>query len=219
MKKILILLFLTSLFSFNPVKAEQEEYRLIKIVDGDTFYIDFNANGQPDADEKVRVNGIDTFEVKMSDKLNEQMVSYKLTPNEALGLGFYAKEYANKNLLGKYVSVKYTAENKYDSHKRHLVSISYPAKNGQYKDYAKEVLKEGLSVVYRKSNLADDLKQYENSDKMKKHIKNSHELNLVLLNKNTNKYHQVNCKNIKNSNNLELVNDIPQNAEKAKCCN
>lgn len=219
MKRILILLFLTSLLCFQPVKAEQEEYTIIKVIDGDTFYIDFNRNAIADEDEKVRINGIDTFETTMSDKLNYQMVSYKLTPNEALGLGFYAKEYAKKNLLGKPVIVDYTATYKYDTQKRHIISIYYDSKNDKYKNYEEEILKEGLAVVYNKSNLADKLKPYENLEKMKKHIKNCHNLNLVLLNKNTNKYHQVNCKNIKNSNNLELVNDIPKNAEKAKCCN
>lgn len=218
MKKFLILLFFCFLFNIQTAKAEQEIYTVLKVVDGDTFYIDFNKDGLADSDEKVRINGIDTFETTLSDKLNQQMINYKLNPNEALGLGFYAKEYAKNTLLNKPVIVEHSALNTYDNHKRHLVSIYYND-GKKTKNYSEEVLKEGLAVVHNKSNLADELKPYENSDKMKKHIKASHSLNLVLLNRNTNKYHQINCKNIKNSNNLELVDKIPENAAKAKCCN
>lgn len=218
MKKFLTLLFLILFFNLQTAMAEQEIYTVLKVVDGDTVYIDFNQNGIADADEKARINGIDTFETTISDKLNQQMITYKLNPNEALGLGFYAKEYAKNTLLNKPVIVEHSALNTYDNHKRHLVSVYYN-EGKKTKNYSEEVLKEGLAVVHNKSNLAEELKSYENSEKMKKHIKASHNLNLVLLNRNTNKYHHVNCKNIKNSNNLELVDEIPSNAAKAKCCN
>src|SRR5574344_2141536 len=133
MKKNLIWVLLILSFIISPVFAEQK-YKVIKIIDGDTIYVDFNNNGIPEQDEKVRLNGIDTFEVhsrsegdgngefsapqlNVSDvrvfegneknstgaehlsKLQWQMKLNGFTQDEALGLGYYGKEFAKKQLL------------------------------------------------------------------------------------------------------------------------
>ena len=75
----------------NINNAKIISYKIIKVIDGDTVYIDFNDNGIPEQDEKVRINGIDTFETKLNDGLNWQMKLYNLTQDEARGLGYYGK--------------------------------------------------------------------------------------------------------------------------------
>ena len=37
------------------------------------LYIDFNDNGIPEQNEKVRINGVDTFETKLNDSLEWQI--------------------------------------------------------------------------------------------------------------------------------------------------
>ena len=179
-KELLYLLLLAYVFSFNIANAENFQHKVIKVIDGDTVYIDFNDNGIPEQNEKVRINGIDTFETKLNDGLDWQMKLYNLTQDEALGLGYYGKEFAKKELLNKSVKAEYTAEKKFDKNNRHLMSIYYNCnKNGKCKNYEQEVLKAGLVIIYTKSNLALQFRPYENLDKIKKiYVKNF--LNLVL---------------------------------------
>lgn len=102
MKKILASTIILITVLILPVFAS-DEHMVIKVIDGDTVYVDFNNNGIAEQDEKVRVNGIDTFETKFNDGLNWQMKLYNLTQDEALGLGYYGKEFAKKELLNKSV--------------------------------------------------------------------------------------------------------------------
>ena len=96
---IIIILLFALTFSVNLVSAEAISHKVIKVIDGDTVYIDFNDNGIPEQNEKVRINGIDTFETKLNDSLEWQMKLYGLSQDEALGLGYYGKEFAKKNCL------------------------------------------------------------------------------------------------------------------------
>ncbi|MCD7879934.1 MAG: thermonuclease family protein [Candidatus Gastranaerophilales bacterium] len=212
----IILLFL-SLF-FSTAYADTETYKVIKVTDGDTIYVDFNGDGFTQKEEKVRLNGIDTFETKINSNLYYQMKNYDLTENEVLGLGFYGKEFAKKELLNKYVVVKYTAKNKYDKNNRKLMSVYYDCKDNFCKCYEEEVLKQGYAVVFSKSNIAGELKKYEDISKIKYYAKQTHNLNLVILNKNTNKYHKPNCKKAQNLSNSELIEKPKFKFQEAKCC-
>ena len=91
MKKDIAILLLALMLGVNINNAEIISHKIIKVIDGDTVYIDFNDNGLPEQDEKVRINGIDTFETKLSDGLNWQIKLYGFSQDEALGLG-YCKE-------------------------------------------------------------------------------------------------------------------------------
>ncbi len=203
---IIILLLFALTFSVNLVSAEAISHKVIKIIDGDTVYIDFNDNGIPEQNEKVRINGVDTFETKLNDSLEWQMKLYGLSQDEALGLGYYGKEFAKKELLNKSVKAEYTAEEKFDKNNRHLMSIYYNCnKNGKCKNYEEEVLKAGFATIYTKSNLAVQLKPFVNLDKIKAYAKKSHKLNLVLLNNKTGKFHEPDCEYAQYMGGAELV--------------
>ena len=228
MKKILVIAIILATASILPVSASVE-HKVIKVIDGDTVYIDFNDNGIAEQDEKVRINGIDTFETKFNDGLNWQMKLYNLTQDEALGLGYYGTEFAKKELLNKSVKAEYTAEEKFDNNNRHLVSLYYNCRgkcnNGNCenystycKSYEKEVLKAGLATIYTKSNLADELKTYQNLDKIKANAKKSHKLNLVVLNKKNGKYHKTSCEYGWMASQQELIDKPLITYSTASCC-
>ena len=218
MKKILAIALILTTVSIIPVSASVE-HKVIKVIDGDTVYVDFNDNGIAEQDEKVRINGIDTFETKLNDGLNWQMKLYNLTQDEALGLGYYGKEFAEKELLNKPVRAEYTAEEKFDKNNRHLMSFYYNCnRQGKCKSYEQEVLKAGLATIYTKSNLADELKTYQNLDKIKAYAEKSHSLNLVVLNKKNGKYHKLDCKYGWMSSQQELVNKPLVKYAPASCC-
>ncbi len=217
MKKILTIVFICILACFlnKSFGYENGTYQIIKVIDGDTLFLDFNHDGKYQQEEKVRINGIDTFEVKPSVFLKWQMKEFILTQSEALGMGYFGKEFAKKNLLNKYVKAEYTGNTKLCDMGRQLMSISYD--NG--KNYEQEVLKVGLATVYKKSNLAPELSQYENLEKIKSNIKHTHGLNLVLLNKKNNIYHKVNCEFGLMASNVELINkSLSPKYKPASCC-
>ncbi|MFI3301171.1 MAG: phospholipase D-like domain-containing protein [Candidatus Gastranaerophilales bacterium] len=201
MKKFLIASLICLITQASTIAAEQETYKVLKVIDGDTMYIDFNRDGYYQKDEKVRINGIDTFEVKPSYWLDNQMKQFNFTQTEALGLGYYGKEFAKKNLLDKEVIVKRTAEIPDDTFNRGLVSIYFT----DGRNYEQEVLKSGLATVYEKSNLAPQLKEYENLDKVYKNSEKARKLDLVLLNKKNGKYHKPTCKYGQMASNAELI--------------
>ncbi len=261
--------FLISIFSLIPTFGD-EKFKVIKIIDGDTVYVDFNKNGMPEQNDtsfqhirkrfqrngsasttetgsqvsqqlnsslcqKVRLNGIDTFETKPSIYSNYQMKNYGFTQDEVLGLGYYGKEFAKKKLLNKEVIAVYSANTERCDMGRRLMSIYYDCKTppnirqgginllylphpSEYcKSYEKEVLKEGLATVYEKSNLAGELKQYENLDKIKANAKKSHRLNLVLLNKKNGKYHKPTCEYAFMGSDIELITPNKK-YNKSGCC-
>ena len=98
------------------------------------------------------------------------------------------------------------------------MSIYYDWKNGVCKSYEEEVLKEGLAVIYKKSNVAYKLKKFENPTKLKANINKTKDLNLVLLNKNTGKYHKPTCKSVKEAKDLELIKRPKYKYKAANCC-
>ena len=165
MKKIFCIIFFMLLFfhSPSPIFAfEDGYYRVLKILDGDTIYLDFNKDGKLQQNERVRINGIDAFETMPVKKLFYQRILLNISENQALFLGNLAKNFACNNLLNKIVLAKYTSENKFDKYNRHLMSIYYD--NG--KSYEVEILKAGLALVFGPSNLSPFLKDYENRHKI-----------------------------------------------------
>ena len=69
----------------SPAYADTEMHKVIKVIDGDTVYVDFNNNGITETKEKVRLNGIDTFETRVLDGLYWQMRNHNLSKVCRLG--------------------------------------------------------------------------------------------------------------------------------------
>ena len=186
MKKLLIVvsaLFISSNAVMPSNITQNEQYKVLKVIDGDTVYIDFNRNNTIEQNERVRLNGIDAFETRISPKLEWQKRNYNLTTQEAFGLGYLGQKFAQKELLNKYVYTEYTAETKFDTNNRHLMSIYYNCnKRNQCKNYEVEILKKGLATVFIKSNLAKDLQKYENLHQIYKNATKADKLKLKLIN-------------------------------------
>lgn len=215
LKFTLIISLLLNLYSYC---FENTSYKVIKVVDGDTLYIDFNKNNKAEKSERVRLNGIDCFETRLNNNLNWQMKKYNLSKEDALKLGYMGKIFAKKELLEKEVIVKYSADEKTDKYNRSLVSIYYDCDKSKCKMYDEEILKEGLAVIYQKSNLKKYLKKYEKINKIKAKLKKAQELELVVLNKNSKKYHTLNCKYGWMANWYELIEKPNEKYAPAKCC-
>ncbi len=81
------------------LSAAAAEYKVLRVVDGDTVYVDFNNSGFADKEERVRLNGIDAFKTHAGTHLDWQMKTYDLTQKEVLTLGYMGMEFARENLL------------------------------------------------------------------------------------------------------------------------
>lgn len=200
-----ILLLFAFVFSLSCYGAENT-YKVLRVIDGDTVYLDFNNDGYIQKDERVRLNGIDTFEVKPSEGLEWQMNIYGFNEKEALGLAYMAKEFAKEKLNGKYVKAVYSADTKRCTRGRHLMSIYYKDEDGHYKNYEKEILKSGLAVIYSKSNLAKGLKRSENLSKLRKNAELTRNFELVILDKRNKIYYETGCPYAQSHGYFELVN-------------
>ena len=192
---VLFLCLVTSI----PVLAA--DYKVLRVVDGDTVYVDFNKNGLADKDERVRLNGIDAFETHAGNHLDWQMKTYGFSRKEVLTLGYMGMEFAREKLLGNYVDVEFTAEDLNDKYGRPLVSIKY----NKNKSFEREMLKYGFASVYRLSNKAPELLRYEKLSKIKRNAKRSDDYDLQFYNYKTGVYYPINSDEAQNSEN-KLIN-------------
>ena len=87
---LLLIFFAVMLYALR----KEDSLKVLKIVSGTEFYIDFNQNHVADIDELV------SLDIVPSESINKV---------ETLQLGYLSKEYAKKTLLNKYV--KYTKTN------------------------------------------------------------------------------------------------------------
>ena len=220
MKNKLFAALLISILISCPVSA-QSFYKVLKVLDGDTFYIDLNSNGKIESGERVRVNGVDAFEVKLNAALQRQANLIGISDEDALKLGYLGKEFAKKSLFHKKVKVEYTANQQTDHYNRGIVSIYYDCdKNGYCKSYEQEVLKSGYALVYKPSNISKNLWQYQNIEKIRENIQNAQDLELVVLNKRSGRYHTLNCEYGWMSKRFGLIEKPRINFRKhpASCC-
>ncbi len=219
MKKIFITIFLVVLLSVTSSYAT--EYRVLKVLDGDTVFVDFNGNHKAESEERVRVNGIDAFETKLNPTLKRQAKNNGITVDEALKLGYLGKQFAMNNLLHKKVQVVYSAEIPADKYNRPLVSIYYNCdKYGTCKNYEQEILRAGLANIYYPSNLRTELDIFENPEKMKENALASKDMELVVLNKRSGAYHKTTCEYGWMSKRLAVIEKPKFSIRKhpASCC-
>lgn len=188
MNKVYGFLVIISLLLLSGLAGSAAEYKVLRVPDGDTVYLDFNRNGKADANERVRLNGIDAFEVHAGTHLDWQMKTYDLTYKQALTLGYLGREFAKCELLNKFVNAEYTAEDRYDKYGRPIMSLTYD--NG--KSFEVEILKAGLATVYSYSNLADELNKYERLRKIKRHAKRADKYNLMFYDYKNSIYYPIN---------------------------
>lgn len=189
-KNIIVIISIFFILIGNCLSCDASStYKIIRVVDGDTIYVDFNNDGYGQKDEKVRLNGVDAFEVTPSKYLYYQKENNNLTTQEILRLGFLGKKFAEKELLNKRVQVVADGNSQYDKFNRNLVSIIYD----NNKNFEEEILKAGLATVYTKSNIAAKLKKYENKAKIKENLSKSTDLKLVILDKKSGLFHKLDC--------------------------
>lgn len=151
-----ISLFVENLFNGDKYSSNTTSTGCFKVsymVDGDTIVI-LNENNEK---EKIRLYGIDAFEITNNDRLRIQMKEYGLTADEVMKRGNEAKEYLEGrfgdndnggNLSDEDVSncVYITRKGK-DRYGRTLAKIYYGADDNRV-SVQDDLLRKGLVKVY-----------------------------------------------------------------------
>ena len=130
MKKIkyLIITLLTTLLFISPELAIAGQYKVIRIVDGDTIVIQYDGKY-----EKVRLLCVNTPESVHSDK------------KQNIPMGKVASKYTQKKLTGKYVNLEFEIK-KLRGHYGRL--LAYVFVDGQ--NFNMDLVRQGLSPYYTK---------------------------------------------------------------------
>jgi len=183
---LFVLLFAVLFISYEIISNNPKTYKILKVIEADKFYVDFNKDNQIDSDELVKLQDILAFSSVKSGFTVLQSQNLGLDINDYLKNGYLAKSFAIDNLEGKYILVKdikveYTKYNKYT-----FIKADY---NGE--DLAGILLKYGLAYPYKSNNF--DYYQQFNLNASKNNISFIKDIEFYLLNKNNNIIHKLSC--------------------------
>jgi len=132
MKKVLIFGFLLTLFLFSYAHAHAEQYRVIRIVDGDNIVIDYMGKT-----EKVRLLRENNPESVHRDK------------KQNIPMGKVASDYTKSRLEGKTIDLEFEGPLR-GNYGRLLASVFLDGVN-----FNLELVKEGLSPYYTQSGRSE----------------------------------------------------------------
>jgi len=165
--KIILILFV--LLLSLPVLAVAAQYKVIRVVDGDTIVIDYNGNP-----EKVRLLCVNTPESVHPDK------------KQNVPMGTVASQYAKKRLSGKYVDLAFEGNRTRGKYGRLLTYVFVDAENLNL-----ELVREGLSPYYTKYGLSEN---YDKDFREAERLARKHHLNIWGDTASTSKYLKLKSK-------------------------
>ncbi len=156
---VLVLVLVVTLCAGNFDYGVKYEARVLKVVDGDTFYAEVNGEKV-----KIRVLGIDTPEI-IAEK-NKPMEYGDITNLTCLALwGVKAKEFVKRELEGKVVLIEFDRKaGLKDKYGRLLAYVYYP---NEGTDFAAKLIKLGYARVFVEGEFSKKAEylSYQNSAK------------------------------------------------------
>ena len=190
MNKIFQILILIGFFiTFAAFEIYQSTgNKVIKIITPSKLAIDFNRNNRADINELVCVENLETLtsDIKLDQrKIQNQLL---LSNIDVIKFGYLTDKFAKDLTLNKKVKIKY---NKNNSPKCKSATISI-----DNKDYKTMLDINGFSFKEGKPI---------NKDKFKNNLKKAKNLELVIANPSSNKYHKLDCKYGLNSADYEIL--------------
>ena len=123
-----IIILLIALLVTLPASASAGQYKVIRVVDGDTIVVDYQGKH-----EKVRLLCVNTPESVHPDK------------KQNIPMGKVASNYAKKNLTGKYVDLEFEGSRRRGNYGRLLAYVFVDGQN-----FNLDLVKQGLSPYYTK---------------------------------------------------------------------
>ena len=172
---ILIIIFLFIAFLGFEIYRKSEK-KVIGIINPTQIEVDLNGNNILDDGEIICVPNLKAFTSDLSQSQKELERTLNLTHSEALKLGYLTDIFAENNLVGKFVKLKYTGE------------ATPSCKNAEIiidnELYSKKLKNSGLGFD-------ENGKTYF---AFQTQLQKARKLNLIILNHKSNKYHTLDCK-------------------------
>ena len=188
---ILCLMFLVSVFVYLN-KEEYKTYKIIKVLEADTFYIDINENNTPEEDEIFHIKNIIALKPNKNSKTEYYAQKLQMPIEDYLKVGYLARELAKQELTNKEISILIPKNN------QKYADIYYNGKN-----LAEILLKDGLAFVYEKSDNPEYF-QFQNIKQIKANAKELSVLDFSLVNLKTNIAHNTDSEHFSLIRNGEL---------------
>ena len=170
---IIILAILLIVFCIF-VSVCKNKYEILDVISADIISADLNHNGIVDSGETICISGIKSFSPDSDDN---PLPQYKLSKIDLIDLWYLGREFGQKTLLNKKVSLFMTG-------KENTV-CKYAKVKLDGADYSEFIYNNGYGIKENKTI---------NKEKFENNLENSKKLDLVVLNHHSNKYHTLDCK-------------------------
>ncbi len=208
----IVLIFTTLLFFNLYLIKPLPKYKFLKVENASEFYVDLNKNKKIDNDELIKLYDINSFNERINKETFIQSKKYGLKINEILALGVLAKEYSQKNFLGKEVQIEILETEKIKNKKYSITKIYY-----NKKDIGKILLNEGLSTPKQREK--EYIKEL-NFINLEKNLEKIKQENIVILDEQNNKIHKLTCPHTKNLKNIKAIklSNVYLNAQYCNTC-
>ena len=204
-KKLLNIIYILLLFLLFIIFdiGKNTGTRVIELISPTKFVVDLNSNGIFDEGETICVPEIQTFTSNISLNQNDLMKAMNLSQPDAISAGYMADEFSKTFLLNKKVKVELKPERTMDCK---FAEIYVDGEN-----YTEALINSGHAIIDGKA---------AKPELFNKELHDARNLNLVILNRKSGKYHKLNCRyGIKSSDFLILpMAEAELQFEKCKYC-
>lgn len=203
---VLIILFFIGIFCFIE-KPKYETYKILKVIEADTFYIDINKNDNIEEDEFFKLKDIIAL-TPIKNGYSEQVAKNHNIPIETyIKTGYVARLWAKEHLEGREVVIKTDFKNK----------TKYIEIEIDNNDLGEILLRKGLALVHNKSSNSKYF-QTENIKQIKNNASELSILKFLLLNKKTNLLHALKSEHFEIMKSGELILEKNSNSPDFKFC-
>lgn len=194
MKKITIFLLVAFFLAFLAYEMPKSaDFQVLSINSPTEIVVDINKNGVEDDDEIITLENSQSFSIKPNETQSKLIKKLKITPDDAIGLGYLAQNFAKETLQDKKVKLK--------------------NENSQIwvdnKNYETALFNSGFAV-----------KDEKTTPQLQKNLIKVRKLNLRILNNKNHKYHKLTCKYGLIAHNAQIipVSQLPKDAKPCKFC-
>lgn len=183
--------------TFLVYQTQKSSYfSVLRITSPTEIVVDLNKNGVEDDNEAILINNLQSFSTKQSKTQSELAKKLNISEEEALGLGFFAENFAREFLDSKKVTIVES------SNQKNIIVNN--------KNYKNLILDRGLALENGKLN----------QKAFQQNLKKVRELKFVIFNNKSHKYHKLNCKYglIAHNSQILPLSQIPTDAKPCKFC-
>ena len=168
----IIVLLLVSFCIFDTLR--KLTIPVLRVIDASTVQVDLNRNGILDNGETICIPEVSVLSSNLSNNQTSLTDKLKISVEDGIKFGYLSDNFADNELTDKYVKLSYTGLKNKD-----CTIADIKINNNSYRE---KLILSGFGIVENELNE----KFYKNLDKAKN-------LDLVILNHKSNKYHKLGC--------------------------